>query len=176
MKKVTTLILACFIFTTTFGQVKRHIMIIVEPEFSQTLSDRTKSNNLYGLGLGLQAVLLTKSKFSPLLNITDDFIFLDDKVFRTNPDGSAQKSIQNVLKVFVGTNFNPTERIYLAMAAGPSFINGQTLLGIKPSIGFYFPETKRWTIKISYINILNRNSGKKENYSSLNFSIGLRLL
>jgi len=151
-------------------------MIFAEPEYSQTLKDRTKENNSSAFGVGVQAVLVNQSKFSPILNISDDFVFINDKVLRTNHDGSKMETIENVLKVFVGANFNPTESFYISMAGGPSFINGETLLGIKPSIGFYFPKTKKWTAKISYINIFNRDSGEKEDYGSLNFSIGFRIL
>ena len=176
MQKVISFLLGLFILTNSFGQTKKKVMIFLEPEFSKTIMDRTKQNNLWGIGIGLQTIFTNKTKFSPTFNIIDDFIFLDDKVFRTNSDGSEMKSIQNVLKIFVGTNFNPTENFYLSFSVGPSFINGQTLLGINPSIGFFFPKTKRWTSRLSYTNIFNRNSGQNENYSSVCFSVGLRVL
>lgn len=173
-KVISTLLVYCSLIQAV-GQTPKKVMIFFEPQFSQTLKDRTKENNLWGLGFGLEAIFKTKTKFSALLNLSDDFIFLDDKVYRTNIDGSESKSIQNVFNFFIGTSFNPYGNLYISVVGGPSFINGQTLLGIKPSIGLYFPKTKRWTGKVSYTNIFNRDSGEKENYSSLIFSLGVRL-
>ena len=175
MKKIILFLSGLFILTNSFSQNTKRVMLFLAPEVSPTLSDRTKANNLTGIGLGFQLTVNTKTKFSPTINITDDFAFLDDKVFRTNSDGTEMLSLENVLKLFVGTNFNFTEAFYISLLAGPSFINGETLAGIKPSIGFYLPKTKRLTATVGYTTIFNRNSGQKENYTSLNFSIGLRL-
>ena len=67
------------------------------------------------------------------------------------------------------------QNIYLSVVAGPSFISGQTLLGIKPSFGFYFTKTQRWTGKVSYINVFNRTRIAKEDFGSLSLAIGLKL-
>jgi len=71
--------------------------------------------------------------------------------------------------------FHPTQNIYLSLVGGPSFISGKTLLGIKPSFGFYFSKTQRWTEKVSYINVFNRTNVSKEDFGSLSFAIGLKL-
>ena len=174
------LFLCIFSFTLcylapTHVKAQKILMIFVEGEFSQTIKDRTKPNNIRGYGLGAEAILRTKTKFSPLVNFSSEFIFLDDKVYRTNADGSEMTSIGRVVNLQFGTNYTLYRNLYVAFVAGPSFINGQTLAGIKPSIGFYFPRSKKALVKISHMTIFNRNSGKKENYSSLLFSVGVRL-
>lgn len=175
MKKLIIYVFTLLLCMNLFAQKEKKTLLFIQPSFSQTLADRTKGNNIYGIGLGLQWTIQTKTKFSPTMNVTDNFIFLDDKVYRTNSNGTQMKSIQNVFKLFIGTNYDLTKHLYLSFLAGPGFINEEILLGISPSLGFYISKTKRFTTNISYTNILNRNSGEKENYISLNFSTGLRI-
>lgn len=80
-----------------------------------------------------------------------------------------------MINLFAGSSFHPTKSIYISVVTGPSFIDGQTLLGIKPSFGFYFPKSHRWTGKVSYINVSNRGTKTKEDFSSLSFAVGLKL-
>jgi len=83
--------------------------------------------------------------------------------------------VGGMVDLFVGTSFHPTKNIYLSFTAGPSFINERILLGIKPSFGFYFSKNQRWTGKISYINIFNRDEITKEDFGSISFAIGVKL-
>ena len=80
-----------------------------------------------------------------------------------------------MVNLFIGSSFRLTQSIYLSFIAGPSFISGQTLLGIKPSIGFYFSKFHRWTDKLSYINIFNRDKATQEDFGSVSFAIGVKL-
>ena len=80
-----------------------------------------------------------------------------------------------MINLFAGSSFHPTQNIYFSFVVGPSFISGQTLLGIKPTFGFYFSKTKKWTGKISYINVFNRTKINNEDFGSLSFAIGLKL-
>ena len=175
MLKVLTTVLISLILAPTLGQAQTKLSVYLDPEFSQTLKDRAKDNNLRGVGVGLEAFLKTKTHFSPLLNIIDDFVFLNDKVYRTNNNGTEIESIENVLNIFVGTSYAPIDNFYMSFSGGPSFINGQILIGVKPAIGFFISNSKRLKVKISYTNIFNRNSGEKQNYSSLSFAVGLKL-
>ncbi len=77
--------------------------------------------------------------------------------------------------LFAGASFHPTKNVYLSFVAGPGFISGQALLGIKPSFGFYFSKSQRWTDKISYLDIFNRYQATKEDFGSLNLAVRLRL-
>src|SRR5205814_6707840 len=117
-------------------------------------------------------------KFNPTIELTGDIYLEDDKVLKLNPDGSIPtkyNDVRGMVNLFVGSSFNPAQNIYLSLLAGPSFISRQTLLGIKPSFGFYFSKTKRCTGKVSYLNIFNRNKTTKEDFGSLSVAIGLKL-
>ena len=175
MQKVIATILLCFILKYSFAQVQKKISTYLLTQFNTTLYDATKGNNPWGVGFGLQTFLNNKTKFKPTIELTGDFYLEDDKVFRTNSVGTPLNDFRKMINLFFGTSFNPTKKIYLSVVVGPSFISGQTLLGIKPSIGFYFTKSQRWTGKISYINIFNRDKTTKEDFGSLSLAAGLKL-
>ena len=175
MQKVTTTFLLCFILTQTFGQRQRKVSIYLLTQYNNTMYDVTKGNNPWGIGLGVQTFLNNKTRFKPTIELSGDIYLMDDKVFRTDSAGTPLNDVRGMVNLFVGTSFNPTKNIYLSVVVGPSFISGQTLFGIKPSLGFYFPKSQRWTGKISYINIFNRDKATKEDFGSLSLAIGLKL-
>ena len=175
MQKVITNIILCFIFTYSVGQTQKKISTYLLTQFSTTLYDVTKGNNPWGVGLGLQTFLNNKTKFKPTIELTGDIYLEDDKVLRTNSIGTPLNDVRSMVNLFIGTSFNPTKNIYLSVVVGPSFISGQILLGIKPSLGFYFTKSQRWTGKVSYINIFNRDKTTKEDLGSLSLAVGLKL-
>ena len=147
-------------------------------QFNQTIYDRTTGNNPWAVGLGLQTFFNNNTRFKPTIELTGDIYLKDDKILRLNDDGTipiTDNDVSSMINLFVGFAFLPTKNTYLSFVAGPSFINGKTLLGLKSSFGFYLSTTQRWTTKISYINIFNRGETIKEDFGSISLSIGLRL-
>ena len=178
MKKLIPTFLFCFLLTQAFGQTTRKVSSYIFANYNNTLYDYTAGNNPWGVGLGLQAFLNNKSKFKPTIELTADTYLEDNKVLRLNPDGSTpndDNGVHGMVNLFAGSSFHPNQSIYVSFVAGPSFISGQTFLGIKPSFGFYFSKTQRWTGKISYINVFNRTEVAKADFGSLSLSIGLKL-
>ncbi|MBI3720149.1 MAG: hypothetical protein HY252_16340 [Sphingobacteriales bacterium] len=178
MRKILTLLLCCFILTQSFGQTQRKASTYLLTQYNKTLNDYTIGNNPWGVGLGLQTFLNNKTKFKPTIELTGDIYLEDDKVFRSNPDGTFPENgndVRGMVNLFVGSSFHPNQSIYLSLVAGPSFISGQTLVGIKPSFGFYFSKNQRWTGKVSYINIFNRTKIINEDFGSLSLAIGVKL-
>ena len=130
------------------------------------------------MGLGLQIFFNNKTKFKPTIELTGDVYLEDDKVFRSNPDGTFPENDNDVggmVNLFAGSSFHPNKSIYLSLLAGPSFISGQIVLGIKTSFGFYFSKTQKWTGKVSYINVFNRTGIINEDFGSLSLAIGVKL-
>lgn len=175
MQKVITTLLLCTVLTYSFAQKQKIISTYLMTQYNVTLYDVTKGNNPWSVGLGLESYFNLKSKFKPTIELTGDLYLMDDKVYRTNADGSPINDVRGMVNLFIGTSFNPTKHIYLSVVGGPSFISGQTLLGIKPSIGFYFSKLQRWTGQISYINIFNRGKTIKGDFGSLSLAVGLKL-
>lgn len=178
MRKALSTLILFFFVTQIFGQSQRKVSTYLLTQYNKTLYDRTIGNNPWGVGLGLQAFYNTKTNFKPTIELTGDVYLEDDKVLRLDPDGSAPSSYNEVggmVNVFLGTSFTPAQNMYVSFLAGPSFINGQTMLGVKPSFGFYFSKSQKWTAKIAYINIFNRNKATKEDFGSLSLAVGIRL-
>ena len=161
--------------TPAFGQTQKKVNTYLLAQYNNTISDRTIGNNPWGMGLGLQAFFNNKSKFKPTIELTGDLYLENDKVFRLNTDGSAINTVESMVNLFFGSSYHPAKDVYVSLTAGPSFISGQTLVGIKPSFGFYFSKTHRWTGKLSYIHIFNRDKTTKEDFSSVSVAIGFKL-
>ena len=173
IQKILITVIACFIFSRSFCQTKVSTLLLAQ--YNTTMYDRTAGNNPWGVGLGLQTLLINKSKFTPTIELTADLYLENDKVYRMNADGSAINTVPGMINLFAGTSFHPVKNLYMSVVGGPSFINGQTLFGIKPSLGFYFSRSHRCTGKISYINIFKRDKTTKEDFGSLSFAVGIKL-
>ena len=178
MQKIITSILFIFIMAKVFSQSQRKVSAYLETQYNYTLYDYTANNNPWGIGLGLQGYFNNKTKFKPTIELTGDLYLEDDKVLRLNPDGSIPESgssIETMVNFFAGTSFHPNDHMYVSFVAGPSFIGEQTLLGIKPSFGFYFSKNQRWTGKVSYINIFKRAKIAQEDFGSVSLAVGFKL-
>ncbi len=178
MPKIITTSILCFILTQSFGQAKRKLSAYLLTQYNKTLNDFTIGNNPWGIGLEIQAYLNNKTMLKPTIEITGDMYLQDDKVLRLNPDGSFPQNdntVDGVVNLFLGASFHPSQNIYLSLVGGPSFVSGQTLFGLKPSFGFYFSKTQRWTGKVSYINVFNRTKITNQDFETLSLAIGLKL-
>ena len=175
MQKVIATFLFCFTLTHTFGQTQRKVSGYLLTQYNKTIYDRTTPNNPWGMGLGLQLLFNNTSKLKPTVDLTADAYLEDDKVLRTNSDGTPIEDIGGMVNLFAGASYHPTKTIYLSFVAGPSFVSKQTLLGLKSSLGFYFSKNKKWTGKVYYINIFNRDKKTGEDFGSIGFSIGCKL-
>ena len=159
MKKILATIILSIAFTTAFEQTGKGFSIYVFGQYNKTLYDETKSNNPWGMGLGLQGFWHNSSRFSPTLEITADTYLDDDKVRR----------------LFAGAAFRLSKGTYFSFSAGPSFSNGRTMLGIKSAFGFYFSPKQRWTGKISIFNIFKREEITQKSFGALSVALGVRL-
>ena len=170
MKKCIVTVFCCLLLGSSFGQTQRKVSAYFQTQYNHTLRDYTIGNNPWGIGFGLQAFFPTKARLKLTAELTGDAYLMDDKVLRLNPDGSIPENYEDVrgmVNLLAGASFHPINRLYLSFVAGPSFIGGQTLLAIKPSIGIYFSKTQNWTGKLSYINVFHRTVVAKENFESI---------
>ncbi|MEO6328372.1 MAG: hypothetical protein ABIO55_05550 [Ginsengibacter sp.] len=175
MQKFITTFLLCSLLIQSFSQAQHKVSTYIQGQYNKTIYDRTIGNNPWGMGLGLQLFLNNNSKIKPTIDLTADAYLEDDKVFRTNYDGSEIFDIGGMVNIFAGASFHPTKTIYLSLVSGPSIVSGHTLLGLKPSFGLYFSKNQKWTGKVSYINVFNRDKKTKEDFGSISLSLGLRL-
>lgn len=175
MQKLLTIFFLCFILTQSFAQKQRKMSLYLEGQYNQTIADVTKGNNPWATGLGLQLFFRQQSILKPTIEMTADAYLMDDKVYRGYLDGTPVGSFRDMVNLFAGVSVHPIPNAYVSFLAGPSFIGGQTLLGLKPSLGFYFSSKQKVTAKISYINILKREARAKQNFTSISFALGIKL-
>jgi hypothetical protein len=178
MQKLITTFLFCFILTQSFSQTQRNVSTYLLAQYNHTIYDYTTGNNPWGIGLGLQTFFNNKSKLRATIELTGDLYFVNDKVFRSNPDGTFPANgneVGGMVNLFAGLSLHPTQSVYLSIIGGPSFISGQPYFGIKPSAGFYFSKNQRWMGKVSYINVFDRTKIVNEDFGSLSLAIGLKL-
>ena len=175
MSKLILSILCCFLLIQTSAQEQRKISLYLFVQYNKTIYDATTGNNPWGVGPGLQVFYNNRTKFKPTIEFTADTYLEDDKLLRLTTNGKPIQDLGSMVNLFAGSSYHPSRSIYFSLAAGPAFINGNSYFGVKPSFGFYFSNNQRWTGKISYINIFNRNELTKEDFGSMSFAIGLKL-
>ena len=174
MKKVISTFFFSFLALFSFSQ-DRLISVLLNTQYTGTIDDVTKGNNPWAIGSGVQGYLNNNSKFKPTVDITADIYLEDDKLMRYYSDGTVKKDLGGVVNVFAGAAYFLGNKSYFSFVMGPGFTEGQTNFGIKPSFGFYFSERKRWTGKISYINLFNRDKQSGQDFTSISFTLGVRI-
>lgn len=175
MQKIIATAFMLFILAQACAQKQRKISTYLYSQYDKTLYDITLGNNPSGVGLGLQTFFNTKTKFKPSIEFTGDIYLENDKVLRITSNGKPINDVRGMMNVFVGSLYYPNENIYVSFLAGTSFINGQTFLGIKPSLGFHFSKNQKWSGKVSFVNIFNRDKTTKDDIGSMVFALGLKL-
>ncbi|MFL5787698.1 MAG: hypothetical protein ACJ748_06575, partial [Flavisolibacter sp.] len=111
----------------------------------------------------------------PTIELTGDLYLENDKVLRLYSNGTEINDVRGMVNLFAGITYNPIRNGFFSILAGPSLINGNTYFGVKPSIGFYFSENKRWAGKLSYINVFNRDKVLKADFGTISIAVGIRV-
>lgn len=175
MKKLVSCLLFLCILTPAFTQTQRKLSLYLSGQYNETVYDRTLINNPWSLGLGLQVYLNNSAKFKPVLDVTADAYLMSVEVQFVDENGKPIDGIEGMINLFGGVSYHPTKIVYLSFVGGLSVINGKTLLGIKPSLGFYFSRTQRVTGKVGYINVFNRLKPANDDYGAITITLGVKL-
>jgi hypothetical protein len=136
------------------------------------LRDATLGNNPWSIGIGTQ-LFLGKSKLKPTLELTADLYGYDDKVYRTYTDGTPMGDVRGMLNLFPGMSYHFIKNAFISFAAGPSLAR-RICFGVKPTVGF-LSTSEKWFVKISYVNIYDREIRTKEDFTSASVSIGVKM-
>jgi hypothetical protein len=172
-------ILCCLSITIALGQSSNKFVAHLSAEYNNTLYDRTVPNNPWAVGLGFQTFFNNNSKIKATVDLTADVYLEDDKVLRANvlPTGEIipVADVGGMVNLFAGISCQPTRLMYISFVAGPSFISGKTLFGLKPSLGFYFSQAQKCTFKLYFINVFNRDKPTKQDFGSIGCSFGVKI-
>ncbi len=172
MRKLVILTVSCFLTLNILGQQSKKVSLFFNLQANKTLYDRVMPN-ANGAGAGLELFLNTSTKFKPILEFNwDVFSTSDVMIFQ---DGNELVKKRSVPYVFIGTSYNPLKRLYFTFTFGPSFINSEVYLGIKPCVAYYIGRKERFTAKISLTNIFERDDAGNEPFGYMNFGLGVRL-
>ena len=176
MRRLIIALLFFPVSTPALGQTSKKVSAYLSWQYSQTIYDITVPNNPWGMGLGLQFFFINNAKVKPTVDLTADAYLMDDKVLRLYSDGTPIESVGGMVNLFAGVSYHPARFIYFSTVAGPSFVSGKCLFGLKPTLGFYLAQNQQWTIKVYYINIFNRDKKTNQDFGSIGASIGFKLL
>lgn len=162
--------------SVSFSQSDSKVSLYLQGQYNKTLYDRTIQNNPGGIGLGLQSYW-NIGKFRPTIDFTTDIYPSGKKVQLINPDGSNPEAIRSMINLLTGASYQLTPTFYISCTTGPSWTgNDHMQLALKPSIGLYFSSSQRWTTKLSYLNVFDRDPTTKKDFGAIGISLGLRLL
>ncbi|MEI6062199.1 MAG: hypothetical protein WCR72_15970 [Bacteroidota bacterium] len=172
MRKLVILLVSCFLTLNILGQQSRKVSLFFNFQANKTVYDRVMQN-ANGAGPGLELFLNTSTKFKPILEFNWDLFSTSDVMI--SKDGNELVKKRSVPSIFIGASYNPLNRLYITFTLGPSFINSEVYLGIKPCVGYYFGRKERFTAKISLTNIFERDAAGNEPFGYMNFGLGARL-
>ncbi len=175
MKSFLCTLLLLGVLYDGYGQNNHKVHTYLSGQYNKTLQDITKGNNPWGLGLGVQCYFNPTQKWKPFIDVTADAYLENDKIYITNADGSEIRDVRGMVNILGGVAYRPAKKIFGSLAAGPGFVSEKVLLGVKPSLGFFFSENQKWTGRISYIHLFNRDTRSKEDFGSISFSMGCRI-
>lgn len=82
MRNIITIFFFCLLIGVASAQTPGKTSLYLEGQYNKTLSDATKGNNPWGIGLGLQLFLRKTSLITPTIEITADLYLMNDKVYR----------------------------------------------------------------------------------------------
>ncbi|MEP7109262.1 MAG: hypothetical protein ABI760_14810 [Ferruginibacter sp.] len=168
------IILTLFIATNSFSQTNRKVSTFLSFQVNSTVHDRTQTNNSGGAGFGLQTFLNTTTRFKPTVEVNAN-LFAGTKEMYLTADERPIYAKSSVASVYIGSSFHLTDRLFIATTFGPTFYNAATYFGIRPSIGFYPSQSKKWIAGASFTNVYQRDDISNETFGYLSFALALKL-
>lgn len=167
--------MAClFMSTSVVVQAQPKMSVHFFIQGNHTLYDRTYANNRGGAGIGLQSSWHTKSMVKPTIELAGD-VFGGNKVLYMTPDGKPIDAKLSSLNVYAGPMLQVTQKFYVSLTVGPSFINTAAHVGIRPTIGYYFSQAQRVSTKASFTNVFYRDEISKKSFGYLSIALGVKL-
>jgi len=173
MKRILCL-LTLITISHCYGQTDRPVSVSISADVSHTLYDRTATNNAVGFGAGLQLYIRTKTWVRPALDASA-YVYGGTKELRVTADGQPIFAKDAVASVYAGAYFQLAPQWFASFTAGPSFFNGSTYTGIKPTVGYYLLKGRQLAVKASFTNVFQHDSQSRENFGFYTGSLVLKL-
>lgn len=173
IKKLIILLLPFLIPLDVIGQVTNKISVNLNCNWSNIIYDRLYEG-AGGFTLDLDLLINTKTKFDPKIEVNYSiFSVLED--YLETLDGYPVVSMNNGPSVFMGLSYNPFNRFNVSFSPGICFFNSRTYFAVKPGIGLYLDNKKRFLAKASLTNIFINDHAGNQPEGFVNLGLGVRL-
>ena len=185
----------CFAFACCLLMYKSGIsQLLSSPRFylgsvyTHTLTDITRGNNPWGLGVSTQIFTKGIGWLQPTVELSNSAFLENDgiPVFlhplppnQQNADyyaipGESYPNFQNMVNLLTGVALFPTRYVFISFTGGASQTN-RLRWAEKSSLGFYLPKNQRIMLTASYLTIFRRIAGSHTNYTSWSLGLAVRL-
>jgi hypothetical protein len=141
---------SAFLTLQLAGQSEYKISVYAKMEGNYVLYDQAMGN-APGFGTGVEIDLNLESGLRLYLDLNCDFFPTND--LETFVDGIELEKKKTVPSIFAGTSYPLFRNFYLLLEAGPSFINSDVYLGIKPGINYFLDKKQRISVALSLTHI-----------------------
>jgi len=172
--KLTLCIIALLTCSAALGQEDRKISAYASLNVNLTQYDRTISNNAVGFGAGAQINMRTGAWVRPLICFSADGYGGTKELYMT-AGGKPIMGKSEVINVFAGVLVNLPKRFFASFTMGPSFIDGNTYVGIKPAIGYYCLPGRQLAARVAFTNVYQRDDISNKSFGTLVISAAVKL-
>ena len=145
------LFLTCTLFCLRLaGQSDHKISIYAKMQGNYIYYDEAMGRSP-GLGTGIEMDLNLQSGLRPFVDFGCDIFPANDVLTTVNGIELEQK--KTVPSIFVGTSYPVFRNFYISLEAGPTFLNSDVYLGIKPGISYFMDKKQRISAVLSFTHI-----------------------
>lgn len=160
--------------TNCFAQTGKKASGTLSLQANRTLYDRTLTNNSNGIGFGLQTSTNTKSFIKPVLELNAD-LFAGTKELYVTDNDQPIKAKSGVLGIYTGAIMQPSNRLFIITTGGVNFFNGKGHFGIRPSLGYLLSKNGRFSARVAFTHIFQRDEISKQPFGYGSFALGVKL-
>jgi hypothetical protein len=167
------LLLTCTLLSLQLtGQSHHKISIYAKMEANYILYDEAMGNTP-GFGTGVEIDINLKSGLRLYLDLNCDFF--PTNALETFVDGVELEKKKTVPSIFIGTSYPVFRNFYISLEAGPTFINSDVYLGIKPSISYFLDKKQRMSVSLSLSHIVEADHSDDGSFGYANLGLVFRV-
>jgi hypothetical protein len=151
MRSLYYLLICAFFSLDLAGQSDHKISIYAKMEGNYILYDQAMGNGM-GFGTGVEIDINLESGLRMYLDLNCDFF--PTNALQTFVNGVELEKKKTVPSVFIGTSYSVFRNFYISFEAGPTFINSDVYLAIKPGVSYFLDKKQRMSVSLSLSHIV----------------------
>ena len=172
MKVLFLLLTYTFFSLQLVAQSDHKISVYAKMEGNYVLYDQAMGNGI-GLGTGVKIDLNLESGLRPFLDFNCDFF--PTNALETFVDGVELEKKKTVPSIFVGTSYPVFRNFYVSMEGGPTFINSNIYLGIKPGVSYFLDRKQRISVAFSLTHIFEADNSDDGSFGYADLGLVFRV-